>query len=60
VGDGDCGATLAKGAAAVQQQLGTLPLDDAGTAAVVLGRVVGRSMGGTSWAVVSGLGAGGV
>jgi dihydroxyacetone kinase len=52
VGDGDCGSTLAKGAAAVQQQLPALPLDDAAAAALQLGRTLGRACGGTSGAVV--------
>ncbi|PSC68530.1 3,4-dihydroxy-2-butanone kinase [Micractinium conductrix] len=51
VGDGDCGSTLAKGAAAVQQQLGALPLADPAAAAVVLARLAGHSLGGTSGAV---------
>ncbi|EFN51059.1 hypothetical protein CHLNCDRAFT_28367 [Chlorella variabilis] len=51
VGDGDCGSTLAQGAVAIQQQLASLPLDDPSAAALALGRLVGRAMGGTSGAV---------
>lgn len=54
VGDGDCGSTLAQGAVAIQQQLASLPLDDPSAAALALGRLVGRAMGGTSGAVVRG------
>ena len=53
IGDGDCGSTLAKGAAAIQQQLAALPLGDPAAAALALAALVGRSMGGTSGAVVS-------
>jgi hypothetical protein len=54
VGDGDCGSTLAKGAAAVQQQVDTLPFGDPAGTALALGRLLG-TMGGTSGAVVGAL-----
>jgi hypothetical protein len=53
IGDGDCGSTLAQGAAAIHQQLAALPWDDPALAALALAGTLGRSMGGTSGAVVS-------
>lgn len=51
VGDGDCGSTLAKGAAAVHAALGRLPLGRPSAAALALARLAGGSMGGTSGAL---------
>ena len=50
VGDGDTGATLGKGAAAVEARLASLPLDDLPAAALALGCALG-TMGGTSGAM---------
>jgi dihydroxyacetone kinase len=48
VGDGDCGTTLAKGAAAVLQDECCYAVDDPAAAAAGLAASVRRSMGGTS------------
>ena len=53
IGDGDCGSTLAQGAAAIHQQLAALPWDDPALAVLALAGTLGRSMGVTSGAVVS-------
>lgn len=51
VGDGDCGSTVAKGAAAVLGEVDGLPLRDAAGTALALAKILGRSMGGTSGGV---------
>ena len=52
VGDGDCGSTLALGAAAVRRAstAGRLPWGDAASLSLELGRLCGSAMGGTSGA----------
>ena len=48
VGDGDCGTTLAAGAAAIIEDLQLYDVDDAAATAASLAASVRRSMGGTS------------
>jgi dihydroxyacetone kinase len=51
VGDGDCGATLRRGAEAVLETLASDIPEDAGLAMVDLAQAIGRSMDGTSGAI---------
>ena len=51
VGDGDCGTTFARGAAALLEDAPHVPVDSARDVAVAIGLTVRRSMGGTSGAL---------
>jgi triose/dihydroxyacetone kinase / FAD-AMP lyase (cyclizing) len=54
VGDGDCGSTLARGAIAVMEEAtsGRLPCKDPGATALAIADAVGKSVGGTSGALL--------
>ena len=51
VGDGDCGTTFARGAAALLEDAPHMPVDSARDVAIAVGLTVRRSMGGTSGAL---------
>jgi triose/dihydroxyacetone kinase / FAD-AMP lyase (cyclizing) len=53
VGDGDTGSTLATGARSILDNLGAMPLLDAGATSAAIGRALAASMGGSSGVLMS-------
>mmetsp|Transcript_9161 Transcript_9161/g.36949 ORF Transcript_9161/g.36949 Transcript_9161/m.36949 type:complete len:601 (+) Transcript_9161:185-1987(+) len=51
VGDGDCGATHARGARALEEDVAYMPVDEPAELALAVGMTIRRSMGGTSGAL---------